>query len=159
MRNVKKLKEINLTISLSSGGEEEEEKQGGWDNWGSENEDFVTPAQDAVTSLTKPINSWAASHQWQDDLSQLDIKSSKVSHHSVAAAAEDDLLADLEPTIAKGSGLLDLLEEKVKKSYVAPPPVSKFTVDDDSHEEELEGGWGDDDGGWSNNDLKLNKND
>ena len=82
-----------------------------------------------------------------------------MSHHSVAAAAEDDLLADLEPTIAKGSGLLDLLEEKVKKSYVAPPPVSKFTVDDDSHEEELEGGWGDDDGGWSNNDLKLNKND
>ena len=93
-------------------------------------------------------------------MSQLDIKSSKVSHHPVAAV-EDDLLADLEPTIAKGSGLLDLLEEKVKKSYAASaPPVSKFTVDDDSHEEELEGGgWGDDDGGWGNNDLKLNKND
>ena len=101
-----------------------------------------------VTTLTKPITSWAAQHGLDDvDLNKLDIKSN-VTVAAPSQSMEDDLLADLEPTIAKGRGLLELLEEKVSaKADHKGPSVSKFSVEDS----EGEGGWGDeaDEGGWN----------
>ena len=63
------------------------------------------------------MTSWAASHQsvLDLDLAKLDIKAATGSKANPRpAAVEDDLLADLEPTIAKGRDLLELLEERVE---------------------------------------------
>merc|ERR1712029_51303 len=106
--------------SSGGGGALPDDDETGWGNW-NEDDNLASPPAEQESSpvLTKPMTSWTANHQSLDiDLTKLDIKATKATSKPANPAMEDDLLADLEPTITKGRNLLELLEERVEGKMV-----------------------------------------